>query len=300
MIKKLIEIVVLLILIIGLMFLVSNIGPVSPDARVVIKYIWFGLIGILGLAIVAITVISVVTIVFGISWLKNVVSFGGYKSGIGGFVKDAVNGSFDSGSSSFKDVKNFLQRDVKIEMDKYPYKSLTIKTNIGDIKVYGWDKEGISADVEVYEKEELDGKLCFENGELIVKSKGNNKAFIGEVTIYVPKSLSSINLSTVSGDVILSDIVTDENSFINTVNGDVRISNFKNSSEFSVKTVNGDLKIDSSEFNSILFNAVSGDVNFNSSKAENGSFKTVSGDMDLSNSDIKKSSVKTLNGKIIN
>ena len=300
MIKKLIEITVLAILIVGLIYLLNQIGTIGAEAKIALKYIWFGIIGIMALAIIAGTLIVLAAIIFGIGWLKGItgrdmnIKSG---SGIGSFVKQTVESALKGSFDTIKDIKNLSARNIEISQE-YPNKQLKIKNNSGNIKLTGHDGENIIGKIEIMENEEGDGEIYFENGEIKVKTKSGKKAILGDIELSLPKNLISLDIESVNGDISIYNFVTESETTLKGVNGDISVSDFKNSKEILIKTINGDITIKDSHFNSILTQSVSGDIVIRGSQSENAVFKTVSGDIDYRESAIKNPTIKTVSGDI--
>ncbi|MBP7795879.1 MAG: DUF4097 family beta strand repeat protein [Elusimicrobiales bacterium] len=300
--KKLIETLTIAIIIIGIVYLISNMGPLSMDARLSLKYLGLGLLGILALAIIAVTIIALVTIIWGISWLKGLTggTWGTKKSNsgetIGRFVGETVNNALKSSLGTIKEFKN--SRISQISLEKYPYSELKIKSDNGDIKIVGEEGNELKGAIELLEKDEEDAEAYFENGELKIRTKSGKKASFGDLEISIPKNIESLNIESVNGDIDISAINTSEESNFKGVNGDIFIKNFKNSKEIFAKSVSGDIKIKESTFNSITGQTISGDIIFRESMAENAVFKTISGDIDYRDSSIKNVAVKSTSGDI--
>lgn len=310
MIKKLIEIAVLSILVVGLVYLLNQFGPVGADARTALKYLWLGLLGIMALGIVSVTILGLAAIMLGIPFVKSMAGAnGGFWSrknrerGSEGFVKETVSGALKGAFESVGDLKELSPKGMssthlEIAVDKYPCDSFRIKTMSGDISVSGHDLPGAKAEIEIMEKEEGDTEAFFEDGEIKLKSKSGKKSLIGDAKIYLPSKLSSLNIESLNGDLTISDFATEAATAFKGVNGDISVSRVKNSGEISVKTVSGDVEISESQFNSLLTQSISGDVLIRETAAETAVIKTVSGDIDYADSDIKNPTVKTVSGDI--
>lgn len=310
MIKKLIELTVFSILVVGLVYLLNQFGPLGADAKTALKYLWLGLLGITALGIAAVTIISLTALIVGIPFVKSMAGAnGGFWSrrnkerGSEGFVKEAVGGAlkgaFGSGGE-LKDLptKGMASTHLAIAVENYPYDSFRIKTMSGDVSVSGHDLPGAKAEIEIMEKEEGDTEAFFEDGEIKLKSKSGRKSLIGAAKIYLPRKLPSLNVESLNGDIIISDFDTEAATAFKGVNGDISVARVKNSGEISVKTVSGDVEISESQFNSLLTQSISGDVLIKETAAETAVIKTVSGDIDYAGSDIKNPTVKTVSGDI--
>ncbi|PIS47578.1 MAG: hypothetical protein COT17_02745 [Elusimicrobia bacterium CG08_land_8_20_14_0_20_51_18] len=314
MIKKLIEVTILSILVVGLVYLLNQLGPLGADARVALKYLWLGLLGLAALGIVSVTLIALAAIILGIPFIKSMSGAdGGFwsrrgrgershgdevKAGIGGFVGETVGGALKGAFGSIKDIKNLSSREVGISVEKYGWDRFKIKTLNGDLEVSGHDEPGAKAFVEVLEKEEGDAEAFFEDGEIKLKSKSGARTLMGDARISLPKKLSSINVESVNGDIKVTDFATENASAFKGVNGDLSVERFSNTGEVSVKTVSGDVTITESRFNSLLSQSISGDIVIKDTAAESAVLKTVSGDIDYAESDIKNPVVKTVSGSV--
>ena len=305
MIKKLIELVLLSILVVGLVYMLNHVGPVGGDAKTALKYLWMGLLGMFALGTVCVTLIALVAIMFGIPLIKSLAgakgsfwSKGDREHGSGAFVHETVGGAIKGAFGAMGDFKDLTQRKVEISIDKYAYDSFKIKTLNGDITVAGNDLPGAKAEIEIMEKTEGDTEAFFEDGEIKLKTKSGKKSLIGDAKIWLPGKLSRLDVESVSGDIAVSDFATEGSTLFKGVNGDISVSRVKNSSEISIKTVSGDVEIKESQFNSLLTQSISGDVRIKESAAETAVIKTVSGDIDYTGSDIKNPSVKTVNGSV--
>ena len=100
--------------------------------------------------------------------------------------------------------------------------------------------------------------------------------------IQVPaKLLESLDIESTSGDVMLSDISTD-NTRLKTTSGDVGVSGLNLKSSLSIDVVSGDLRLSNISTNNTKLKTISGDVNGMSIHNEGASFmRTVSGDIDV-------------------
>jgi len=304
MIKRLIELVVLSILVVGLVYLLNQVGPVGADAKAALKYLWLGLLGIIALGIVAGTILGLAAIVLGIPFIK---SMAGAENGFwskrnrekgAGFIGETVSGALKGALSGLGELKGLSSRQVELSVDKYAYASFSIKTLSGDLTLSGHDLPGASAQLEIMEKEEGDTEVLFEDGEIKLKTRSGKKSLIGDARICMPGKLSRLNVESVNGDIAVSDFSTESPTAVKGVNGDISVSRLKNSSEISVKTVSGDVEIKESQFNSLLAQSISGDVRIRETAAETAVIKTVSGDVDYAGCDIKNPAVKTVSGSV--
>lgn len=310
MIKKLIEFVVLSILVVGLVFLLNQVGPMGGEAKTALKYLWLGLVGLMALGIVSITLIALAAIFIGIPFAKHVMGGeGGFwarkrrekGAGIGEAVSGALGGlgGLDglSGLSGLGEL-NLTSRRIEVLADKYDYDFFKLKTLNGDLSVTGHDLPGAKAEIEVLEKEAGDTEVFFQDGELKLKSKSGRKSLIGDAKIYLPGKLARLDVESVNGDIVISDFATSGDTVFKGVNGDILVARLKNGAEVSAKTVSGDVSIKESQLNSFQAQSISGDVVISGSAAETAVIKTVSGDIDYSGSSIKNPTVKTVSGDV--
>ena len=307
MIKKLIEAAVLLILAVGLVYLFNDLGPIGADTKTAFKYLWLGFLGIAALVIVALTVISLTAIILAlrIPFIRSLSGAEGgswagrnRERGPEGFIKETVGGALKDAFGSLGGSADLSSRLVTISTDKYPSGSFAIKTAGGDITLCGHELGGAKAELEILEQEEGDTEAFFEDGEIKLRTRSGKKSRMGDVKIYLPRSLSRLNAESVSGDIAVSDFTTESDTAFKGVNGDISLSRVKNSGELLVKTVSGDVKINESQFNSLLTQSISGDITVKETAAETAALKTVSGDIDYAGSDIKNPTVKTVSGSI--
>jgi len=299
MIKRLIELTGLAILVIGLVYLLNQVGPLGADTRTMLKYLGLGVLGVVALGIVSVTILGLTAIIMGISFAKG----GGFwsrkhREQESGCAAETAGSALKGALGSISGAGSKSSRKVEIAVENYGCGSFSIKTMSGDLTIAGHDQPGARASVEILEKEEGDAEACFEDGEIKIKTKSGAKAVIGDATVFLPAKLSSLAVESVNGDIAVSGFITDAGSFFKGVNGDISVSSLKNAAEVTVKTVSGDLEIKESQFKSLLAQSISGDVTIADSVAESAVIKTVSGDIDYAGSDIKNPSVKTVSGSI--
>ena len=117
MIRKLIELVVLSILVVGLVYLVNQVGPMGADAKTALKYLWLGMIGIIALGIVAGTMIALTAIILGIPFIKSLAGAeGGFWSRkhrgekMAGAIGETVGGALKGAFSGLSEIKDLLER----------------------------------------------------------------------------------------------------------------------------------------------------------------------------------------------
>lgn len=297
MIKRLIELTMLAILVVGLAWLLQQVGPLGGDTKTILKYLGLGFLGLAALGIISVTVLGLTAIVMGLSFAKNAAGMGRGEKGagfLGGIVGGAVKGALGGLGSAGK----MTSRTVELSAEKYDASSFKIKTLTGDLTLAGHDQPGAKASVELLEKEEGDAEAYFEDGEIKIRTKSGARASIGDATIFLPAKLSSLSAESVNGDIVISGFVTDGQASFKGVNGDITIASLKSAGEALVKTVSGDVEIRDSQFGGLTAQSISGDVEIKDSSAESAVLKTVSGDIDYSGSDLKKISVKTVSGTI--
>jgi len=309
--KKLIELAVLSILILGIVYLFNQLGPLGADTKTALrycgiglKYFGMGVLGITALAIAGVTIIALAAITLGIPFVKNVTGSGGgfwarrhKDTGAGMGMPETAAGVMNA-AFNYATEKAGVSRRIEISLEKYPFDSFKIKTLSGDISVSGHELPGAKAVIEVQETADGDTEAFFEDGGITLKTKSGKKSFIGGAEIYLPEKLACLNVESVNGDIKIGNFATETATSFKGVNGDIRVSRVKNSGETSVKTVSGDVEISESQFNSLLTQSISGDVLIKETVAETAVIKTVSGDIDYAGSDIKNPAVKTVNGSI--
>lgn len=302
MLKFLLKLSLLTAMVVGVILLMQHVGPLSPDTKVMLKYIGLGALGLAALSIVAITVLGLAGIAVAIFAIKRTSGAAetigsGLKSGLSG-LKGLSALSALEGLGGLGKLGKMHSRTVEISVPRFEGTSFRIKTLTGDLHLSGHSEEGARATVEVLERSDGDAEVSFEGGELRIKTSSGAKAAIGDATIFLPARLSSLTAESVNGDVTIKGFVTDGQAAFKGVNGDISVSDLKNSGEATVKTVSGDVTITASQFNSLSAQSISGDVEVSDSSAESAVFKTVSGDIDYSGSDIKNPSVKTVSGEV--
>lgn len=298
MIKRLIELVLLALLVVGLAWLLQQVGPLGADTKTILKYLGFGFLGLAALGIVSVTLLGLTAIIMGISFAKGAGFWNGRRERTGGLVGETVGAALKGALGGLSEAGASSSRKVEVAVDKYDWASFKIKTMSGDLTVAGHAEPGAKATVELLEKEEGDAEAYFEDGEIKVKTKSGKKALIGDATVLLPASLAALFVESVNGDIVVSGFVTEGPSAFKGVNGDISLSSLKNASEVSVKTVSGDVEIKESQFSSLLAQSISGDVEIADSAAESAVIKTVSGDIDYAGSDIKNPAVKTVSGTV--
>ncbi|GAB4029596.1 MAG: hypothetical protein Fur0012_04220 [Elusimicrobiota bacterium] len=311
MIKRLIEMAVLSALVVGIVYLLNQMGPIGADAKAALKYLWFGLLGISAIAIVSVTLISVVAIVFGIGWLKGLTSSsgsGGFWSGnyfkgkiggdkIGAFVKQTVESSIRDAFES--DSANMSSRNISREYDFSGFDNFKVKTAKGDIKISASKDTRLKINAQIYEKSENDAEIYIDTGEIKLKTTSGKKAFFGDIYVELPAQISSISAESVNGDMKISDISFSGDGIFKNINGDISFSGVKNSAEIAAKTVSGDVLFVKSSLSSIIAQSVSGDISAIESSGNEAVFKTVSGNIDYAGSTFKDVLPKTVSGDII-
>ncbi|HNW43694.1 MAG TPA: DUF4097 family beta strand repeat-containing protein [Elusimicrobiales bacterium] len=303
MIRKLSELVFLSILVVGLVYLLNQVGPMGGDAKTALKYLWMGLLGITSLAIVSGTILGLAAIMLGIPFIKSLAGADGgawarRKEKGAGFIGEAVGGALKGAFGSLGELKGLSPRKVELSADNYAFDAFKIKTLSGDISVAGHDQPGARAELEILEKEEGDTEAFFEDGEIQLRTKSGKKSLIGDAKVWLPGKLSRLSVESVNGDIEISDFATDGAAAFKGVNGDISVTGLKNGSEVSVKTVSGDVEIKESQFKALTAQSISGDVRIKESAAESATLKTVSGDIDYAGSAIKDPTVKTVSGSV--
>jgi DUF4097 and DUF4098 domain-containing protein YvlB len=298
MIRRLIELVVLAILVVGLIYILNAMGPIGADVKAVFKYIGLGILIIFGGGIL----LAIITIIFGVSWLKSITSAKNFSKGsynIGDIVKDSVSGAIKGSFGSTGDMMGSSSREIEISMDNYDWPSLKIKNSAGDIKLSGLEGKAVKGKIEVFEREIGDAEIIFEEGEIKLKTKSGKKAALGDIALSLSKDISALEIESASGDISIDGFSIKSDSSFKGISGDIKLSEFKNDEEVLIKTISGDIIVRDSKFNSILGQSVSGDIKINGSSAENAILKTVSGDIDYRKSLIKNPVVKTVSGDVL-
>ncbi|HOL63026.1 MAG TPA: DUF4097 family beta strand repeat-containing protein [Elusimicrobiales bacterium] len=286
MIRRLIELMVLLILVLGFVYLLSVLNSANPDiAAKTIEVIKWGVIivfGFLTIIVIGVVLIAVVAIIFGVSWLK----------------KEKFLNISDIISSKAKDfdMKNYQRRKLNIDISDYKDDIFEVKSAIGGVKIEGTDDKKATIEAEIYEKEEGETELYIENGVLSLKTASGNKSKIGEVSAKIPNNLKEITAVSTNGDIEISHMKSKEITIKN-VSGDIKLSDCY-SDEATVKSVNSDIIISGGEHKEVYVKNINGDVLLENSKIEEASVKTVNGNIKKQNSEIKKQNFKVLRGNI--
>ncbi len=298
MIKRLIELTMLAILVVGLAWLLQQVGPLGGDTKTILKYLGFGFLGLAALGIISVTVLGLTAIIMGLSFAKSAAGLGARAEKGAGFLGGIVGGAVKGALGGLGSAGKMTSRTVELSVDKYDASSFKIKTLTGDLTLAGHDQPGAKASVEILEKSEGDAEVYFEDGEIKVRTSSGARASIGDATVFLPAKLSSLSAESVNGDIVISGFVTDGQASFKGVNGDISVASLKNSGEALVKTVSGDVEIKESQFNSLTAQSISGDVEIRDSAADSAVIKTVSGDIDYAGSDIKNPTVKTVSGSV--
>lgn len=283
MIKRLIELMVLLILVVGFVYLISTISTSNPAvANNMVEIIKWLIIGIVAIIIIII-IGAIIVVVLGLGWLKSITGLD---------LKGLITGNFKNGVN----IKNAKKKIVTLNLDNYPHNSFTVKSTQGDIILEGNNSNELSLEVEVYAKNYDDVKeLYFENGKL--KAKSSLPVHFGDIKGKIPFSLKELTAKSTYGDISLKSFEV-ENLIIEAVNDDINLTEI-NSNTASVKGVSSDVRISNSKINDLEAKTVNGDVDIEKSEIENASVKTVNGDITNSESKIKHQSFKTVRGEII-
>lgn len=298
MLKGLIKLSLLAALVIGIVLMMQHLGPLSPDTRVMLKYLGFGFLGLAALGIVSVTILGLTAIIMGISFAKGAGFWAGRRERAGGFVAETVGGALKGAFSGLSEAGSSSSRKVEISIDNYSWASFRIKTLSGDLTLAGQEGLGAKATVEILEKEEGDAEACFEDGEIKFKTKSGKKALIGDATVFLPASLAALNAESVNGDIVVSGFMTEGPTAFKGVNGDISVSSLKNGSEVLVKTVSGDVTVTGSQFKGLVAQSVSGDMDITELAADSATIKTVSGDIHYAGNSVKKELLVSVSGRV--
>lgn len=157
------------------------------------------------------------------------------------------------------------------------------------------------------ERDNITHSVTVENGTLIIDRTDKRKwyehigIFFGkmEIIVYLPKTeYESLYVSTVSGDIEVSDDFTFAEADIHNTSGDVNFSAFVNK-DLSVKTVSGKIKVNDIQCESVTLQSTSGDVDLSVSVNEELYVKTVSGSIKLTDIQCKNVTAQSTSGGII-
>lgn len=124
-----------------------------------------------------------------------------------------------------------------------------------------------------------DRKIMF-FGKTIVRFINNGGSEEIRLSVKVPNGIPRIDLRTVSGDVEVSGIQTEQLSLV-TTSGDLKLQQNKAAEEICVKTASGDVEIKELACKRLQVNTASGDVEADSVAAGEMAVQTGSGDMRL-------------------
>lgn len=299
MLKGLIKLSLLVALVVGIVLMVQQVGPLNPDTRVMLKYIGLGALGLAALGIVSVTILGLTAIIMGISFAKGAGFWAGRRERHGaGVVGETVGAALKGALGGLSEAGTSSSRKAEISVDKYDWAAFKIKTLSGDLTLAGHDQPGAKATVELLEKTEGDAEAYFEDGEIKVRTRSGAKALIGDATVFLPAKLSSISAESVNGDIVISDFVTDGSAHFKGVNGDISVSSLENSGEAMVKTVSGDALIKDSQFNVLVVQSISGDVDLQELTAESVRVKTVSGDISHAGNSFKSEVYVSVSGTV--
>jgi DUF4097 and DUF4098 domain-containing protein YvlB len=186
-------------------------------------------------------------------------------------------------------------RDVDESVDASPDGQVEIINISGSVDVYGWSDSRVQVTGELGDKvEEL--VLERDGDRVLVKVKvprNNSNRISSDLTIRLP-SRSSIDVSTVSADILVEDVEGEQ--MLHTVSGDVETQAY--GSDISAQSVSGDVEVNGNgEDAEIAGNTVSGDV-FLVDVAGEVAAETVSGDLMVDGGSFDRVGLNTVNGDI--
>lgn len=121
----------------------------------------------------------------------------------------------------------------------------------------------------------------------------------GEINIKNINTMLSVNIGTVSGNIVADACSADKNMKINTVSGDIDIKNTKAFNNIDLHTVSGDINIYKTDSPYIKIDTVSGDIEGSAGKGKF-TISTVSGDIQVpsNNENGIKYDLNTVSGDI--
>lgn len=189
-------------------------------------------------------------------------------------------------------VKSFFVEDLS---------EFIVKLVSEDIAIVPYDGESII----VYQKDisDIDKYVIkYENSIFELRKEKKLIGFSikkdsGKFIVKVPETakISSLLFSTVSGDLIANNIVSDK-SKVKSVSGDIKLSNFKTES-FATNTVSGDIELSKITADSLNISTVSGDLKLNKSIVKDSiDINTVSGDTKAKDGECVEFMLKSVSG----
>jgi hypothetical protein len=206
--------------------------------------------------------------------------------------------SIDGDNVTMNGVKLTHKRTIHLEQ-VYEHQSATIKLGSGDMKLTGQKDNTISLDIVIFEKEQNDASVSFDNGRLTTSSKGKYPVYISSITGLFPENIS-LRLSAGSGDMSLQNFVNSSEISVNTGSGDITMKNCSNIQYVEAQAGSGDISMNNSILLNVDIQTGSGDISISKSHIEKGETQTGSGDIILSNSTYNNLKFDTGSGDVIN
>ena len=185
--------------------------------------------------------------------------------------------------------------------------SLKLSNVAGDVKVTGGSGTEIKIEAKIHGKGKTDAeaRAQFDSVKVDMRQNGsrvdvettherNSRAWV-DYTVVVPTG-ASIDVRTVSGDVIVSEIGGSARA--ETVSGDVTATGLAQVA--ALRSVSGDVRATGlSSSGAVTFNSVSGDVTVKTLKAGSATFETVSGDARVDGCDCGGAQSSSVSGDVV-
>lgn len=190
------------------------------------------------------------------------------------------------------------KRTIHLEEEFNP-SSIKLKVGSGEIDVSGYNKNSISLDVVIYEKEPNDANVYIKDNLLKTKSIGSHPMYIDSIGGYLPENIS-LSLSAGSGDIYVKNFNSSPNISVSTGSGNNEITNCTNIENIIAEMGSGDFVLEDMEnLKRLSTNSGSGDVYVNNSTITDADFETGSGDIEIKNTQFESIDADTGSGDVI-
>ena len=190
------------------------------------------------------------------------------------------------------------KRTIHLE-EEYDLPSIKLEVGSGEIDVSGHNKNNISLDVVIYEKEPNDASVYLKDNLLKTKSIGHHPVYIDSIGGYLPENIS-LNLSAGSGDIYVKNFRSSPKISLSTGSGDNEITNCTNIENIIADRGSGDIVLgDMENLKHLSTNSGSGDVYVKNSTITDADFETGSGDIEIMNTQFESINADTGPGDVI-
>lgn len=195
-------------------------------------------------------------------------------------------------------IKLEHKREIHLE-EHFSGNLIIFKTGSGDIDISGSKQDIVSLDIIIYEKESSDASVYLEKGMLKTKSNGGYPVYISSIKGTIPDNIS-VDFSTGSGDMIVSNLHNSERIILDAGSGNVHIKECEDIKCLNIDTGSGDISITNlRNLNELIVDCGSGDSKIYSTEIKNADFDTGSGDIRIIYSKIGFINADTGSGDII-